>query len=144
MTNKYSYVNILDTVAPSSSPVRTPDSHSGDRGSNPLGATSKSGYTKITEHSILEIRECNLFSTSTNLWFFFPFTQCSRIMINVLLITKGANMNTPIEPIFKKLLIVATVIFVAGVSYTLTNLCIKVSALEHTMAHVAEKYDINH
>jgi multisubunit Na+/H+ antiporter MnhC subunit len=57
---------------------------------------------------------------------------------------KGVKMNTTVNPIFKKLLITAIIIFVAGVSYTLTNLCIKVSTLEHKMVHVAETNDINH
>ena len=74
---------------------RTPDSHSGDRGSNPLGAAKEKRKT----------------------------------MENV-------------RPIFKKLLYAAIILFLLGLTYTLSDLHVKVGQLEHKMMHLTGEHSL--
>lgn len=44
----------------------------------------------------------------------------------------------PIRPIYKKLLIIAIVLYIAGTCVTLSNLIKKVGAMEHKLLHLPE------
>jgi len=49
-----------------------------------------------------------------------------------------------IRPIYKKLLIVAIVIYITGVTFILADIYLKVGEIEHALSHTSAGHQHNH